>query len=85
VLTLGLPVAIIVLRWRTVSLVRRDVAWMLALGMAASIGVFAYSITAAYSDGRFLWPIYAFTVPAAMLVLAPERAGPSTSPGAATM
>jgi len=73
-LTLGAPAVVIVVRWRSIVGVRRDVALLLGLGMLASLGVFAYSVSAAYSDGRFLWPIVAFTIPAAMLLLdAPGR------------
>jgi hypothetical protein len=39
-------------------------------GTLLSVGLFAYAVLAAYADGRFLWPVYAFTVPTAILLLA---------------
>jgi hypothetical protein len=77
-LTLGVPVALILLRIPGRHGLRRDHLVFLGTGAALCLGVFAYAVLGAYADGRFLWPIYAFTVPLAMML---HVAAGSTAPG----
>ena len=61
-LTLGMPA---VLRWCTPSTFARLDRQHRAhhRGDVLSWALFAYALAAAYADGRFLWPMYAFTIP----------------------
>lgn len=76
-LTLGVPALVLVVRHRSVRRLPSELQVVLGVGMLLSLGVFAYAILAAYADGRFLWPIYVYTVPAAVLVLARDGTPPT--------
>lgn len=69
-LTLGVPVAVIVARAPLLGRLDRRFLVVFGLGGILSVALFAYALTAAYADGRFLWPMYVFSVPVAVLVLA---------------
>ena len=84
-LTLGLPALVLVVKHRSVRQLPRELQVVLGVGMLLSVAVFAYAIMAAYADGRFLWPIYVFTVPAAVLVLSRGASSSSESPAPITV
>jgi hypothetical protein len=69
-LTLGVPAVLILLRIPELRRLDRDHLAFFGSGVALCLGVFAYAVVGAYADGRFLWPIYVFTVPLAMLLAA---------------
>ena len=72
-LTLGVPVALVVAKSPYLGRLDRRLLLVFGLGGALSVALFAYALTAAYSDGRFLWPIYVFSVPMAVLLLQAAR------------
>lgn len=69
-LTLGVPAAILAVKHRSIRSMPHELQLVFGAGMLLSVGVFAYAIVGAYADGRFLWPIYVYTVPAAVYLLA---------------
>lgn len=71
VLTLGLPAAVVGCRRGRLHMISRPVLLTLTTGAGLCMLLFAYALTAAYADGRFLWPIYTFSVPAAALLARP--------------
>ena len=81
VLTLGVPAAVLGRRAPGFVSLSRDQVVLFGGGILLSVAVFTYSIFSAYSDGRLLWPICAFTVPVAILLLvSPARPDPRTRP-----
>jgi hypothetical protein len=70
VLTLGVPAAVVARYALRFTSLGRDRVVLFGGGILLSIGLFAFAIFSAYADGRFLWPICAFTVPVAILFLA---------------
>ncbi len=68
-LAIGVPGLIIAVNLRRLPSLGRERLVLFGSGALLSIGLFAYAVLAAYADGRFLWPIYAFTVPTAILLL----------------
>lgn len=74
-LTLGVPAVLIAARLPELRRLRRDRLVFFGAGAVLCLGVFGYALLAAYADGRFIWPIYAFTVPITLLLYAqPPRA-----------
>lgn len=79
-LTLGVPVGLAIVYRKPLRLVDRPHRLVIACGSLLCFALFGYSLMAAYADGRFLWPIYVFSVPAAVLAIqAANVAGKSDS------
>lgn len=68
-LTLGVPALLVVVHAKHFARLDRQRRTFIAVGIVLSFGLFAYALAAAYADGRFLWPMYAFTIPAAVLLV----------------
>jgi hypothetical protein len=81
VLTLGVPVAVIVAMSSRLGRLDRRFLVVFGLGAGLSVALFAYALTSAYSDGRFLWPMYVFSVPIAVLLLQASRPVDDDEPG----
>ena len=79
-LTLGVPVGLAIVYRKPLRRVDRPHRLVIACGSLLCFALFGYSLMAAYADGRFLWPIYVFSVPAAVLAIqAANVAGKSDS------
>lgn len=76
-LTLGVPAVVVLVYRRQLARLGRPERWMLGTGAIVCLALFGYALVAAYADGRFLWPIYAFSVPAAVLAYGASRPEPS--------
>lgn len=67
-LTLGVPAVLIVVRAvKLPQLERRHIVFF-GSGVLLCFGLFGYALFGAFADGRFLWPIYVFSVPFAVLL-----------------
>jgi len=48
---------------------QKSIQLILLIGFAISILLFVFSIISAYSDGRFIWVSYPFTIPLALFII----------------
>jgi hypothetical protein len=71
-LTLGIPgLGALLLLWKAKNSNFREELRLLApclVGFALVVLLFGYSIASASSDGRFIWPSYAFTIPISLVM-----------------
>jgi hypothetical protein len=73
-LTLGIPTALAIaaiLRGRPEQLYGRTNTKLLLCGCALACSLYAYSLMAAYADGRVIWVIYPFAIPLAVSLVRP--------------
>lgn len=62
ILTGGIPIILLILSWRSIDF-RSSYHYALIIGVALVFLMILYSLTAAYTDGRFMWYIYPFALP----------------------
>ncbi len=72
ILTLGIPgLGALLLLWKAKKANFREELLLLApclAGFFMVVLLFGYSIVSASSDGRFIWPSYAFTIPISLVI-----------------